>query len=238
MVIWLYILILIIALLALLSLLRLRFRLMLDEHRQLVFVGLGRSGSELNFKTKRGTLKVAGITIKRFGLDQEKKPKAPGKKPEPETKEKKEEPSRKWWERDLSFIWRESKSYLRMVWEDIRGRGDAISHAIVRYGIDLLRSLILEQLEADVEAGFDEPHVTGEAYGYYQAAAAALPGVIGRINFLPVWTGAYFRGAVRLSIALPLYALVWRTVVLLWRLPITRLVKLAIQKKKGAGDVK
>lgn len=235
MVIWLYILILIIALLTLSLLLRLRVQLILDDRRRLVFMGLGRSGSEIDFKSRRGTIRVAGIAVRGFSLD---------KKDEEDARKacrRIDRPRASVGERlrkGRARVWGEIKTYARIWWKDVRGRGDMIGRAVVLFGIELVRDVVLEQFEADIEAGFDEPHLTGQIFGYYQAAAAALPGVAGRIHFVPVWTGASFRGAVRLSVALPLYALVWRTLRLMWRLPITRLILAAIHKKKGDRDVK
>ncbi|MDX9856577.1 MAG: hypothetical protein RBT76_02180 [candidate division Zixibacteria bacterium] len=238
MVIWLYILILLCALLTLLLLLRLRVRLVLDDQYRLVFVGLGRSGSEINLRTRQGTIKIAGIAIRQFDLDEaDDRTAGPGQSPP------KPSPRKSAWlgrllHRGFRRTWEEARVFAKTWWRDIRGRGDRITRAVVLFGAELLHDLILEQLEGKVEAGFDEPHLTGEVFGYYQAALGVFPALAGHVQFVPVWTGASFRGAIRVTVALPLYALVWRTVRLMWRLPITRLVAFSIHLKKGAGDVK
>ncbi|MCB2230859.1 hypothetical protein KQH82_09115 [bacterium] len=234
MVIWLYILIVVLALLTLPLLLRLRIRVVLDDRQRIVFLGLGQSGPEIDFRTKRGTLKIAGVAVREFPLERKKKPDS---KKNSAKAEKPRRGIREFLLESPAKAWAEARQFGSLWWRDIRGKGDRITRAVVSFGTELIRDLTLEQFEADIEAGFDEPHLTGEAYGYYQAVAAAIPMIGGHVRFTPVWTEASFRGAVRLSIALPLYALVWRTLRLLWRLPITKIVSAVIQKKKGDRDV-
>ncbi|MCP4684479.1 MAG: hypothetical protein GY867_03425 [bacterium] len=102
--------------------------------------------------------------------------------------------------------------------------------------MDLLRASIIEQAEGEIEGGFDSPDLTGQAYGFYSAAMGAAPALAGRFRYVPDWTGASFSGAARLTVALPMYRLAARTTVLIWRLPIRKIVKLAIGEKGGVQD--
>ena len=110
--------------------------------------------------------------------------------------------------------------------------------ALWRYFVGLLSAAIIEQAEGEIEAGFDAPHITGQVYGCYQAALAIAPTLVGRVKYTPVWSGRSFSGALRVSIAWPVYRLIWQTVLLIWRLPVRKFVKLAIGEKKGDRNVK
>jgi hypothetical protein len=110
--------------------------------------------------------------------------------------------------------------------------------ALWGYFVGLLKAAIIERAEGEIEAGFDAPHVTGQVYGCYQAALAIAPALAGRFQYTPVWTGSSFSGALRLSIAWPVYRLIWQTMLLMSRLPIRKLVKLAIGEKRGDKHVK
>jgi len=61
--------------------------------------------------------------------------------------------------------------------------------------------------------------------------------VVGRVQFIPDWIGPSFSGTARVSVAIPVYKLLLRTIVLTYRLPLRDLLKLAIRKKKGVSDV-
>ena len=215
----LYVLVIIAVIIGVVLSLRLRFRVRLSSERQLIFAGLGRSGPEYDFATKTATIRIFGLKIKtihpKFGAEAKKKPEP---KPETEKKKKKKKPSRK-----------------RTIGDMLRVVPD-IGRAAFKYAVSLLRSVIIEELEGEISGGFDSPDKTGMAYGYYEAAIAAVPGVVNRFTFRPDWNGPAFDGSLRASFALPLYRLVWRTAILVFGLPLRDLIKLAIGKKKGDLD--
>ncbi|MBU8934713.1 MAG: hypothetical protein KOO62_12010 [candidate division Zixibacteria bacterium] len=197
-------------------LLRLRLRLQWGSERKSFFVGLGRSGPEFDFSNKTGVFRLLGITLKRFPLDSDRKEDISKKKAKT-TKVPK--PRRQWSWAQLRYlvpvIVQEAGSFMRQT----------------------LSSLVIEELEGEVRAGFDSPSDTGMAYGYYQAALAAVPGVVGRVRFVPIWDGPSFSGSAAVTVALPLYKLFWRMIVLAWRLPLREIYKLAIGTRKGGHDV-
>ncbi len=201
----LYILLIFILLLTVILLLHLRIRVVWGDGNKLLFVGLGKTGPEFNFNSKKARLCLFNVKIKEFSL--EKKPK---EKKKPEKKKVKDKPKKQ----------RSYKDMLRMF--------PKVSKELFSYIKNILASLIVEELEADIEAGFESPDLTGQAYGYYQAALAAVPGVMNHINYSPNWTRPTLSVKTRASVSLPLYKLVWRTIVLLWRLPLRELYKLAI----------
>jgi len=57
---------------------------------------------------------------------------------------------------------------------------------------------------------------------------AAVPGVMNHIRYYPDWTGSLLMASAKATVSLPLYKLVWCTIVLLWRLPLRDIYKLAI----------
>jgi len=208
----LYIIVTIVLLLAALTLLRLRVRLALSGRERLVFVGLGRSGHEKDLIKHTGRLKLFGINVVTLKPPKEKKVK-PEKKKEPKPKKKK--PSRK----------RPLGDFLRLI--------PGVLQAVSGYFWSLVQSVEIEQLEGDVEAGFETPDVTGQVYGYYQAAVASVPSIGRRLSFTPDFTGPSFDGSARVALAIPLYRILLRTVALLFRLPLRKIIKLAIGRKKG-----
>lgn len=208
--------IIIIALLfAAILLLRLRVRFELGGGRRILFVGLGRSGSELNFTERVQTIRLFGWTLWSGPMKAADESEIP---PDDKKKTKRKKPRR-----------------VRPVREMIEAV-PAISSAMWHYSIGLLKSVIVEELEAEIEAGFEAVDLTGQVFGYYQAALAAAPGVMGRVRYTPDWTGASFDGKARVAVALPLYRLVMCTLTLIYQLPLRRLVKLAIGKKRGGQD--
>ena len=104
------------------------------------------------------------------------------------------------------------------------------------FSAGILRNIAIEEAQGEIRAGFDSPDLTGIAFGYYSAAAAAVPAMAGRLRFTPDWQGPSFAGKARLTVALPLYRLAARTIVLLFRLPLREMIKVAIGKKKGGQD--
>jgi hypothetical protein len=217
----LYLLIILLTALIAVTLLRLRVRFELSDGHRVLFVGLGRCGPELDFARKQGIIKLAGIRIKRFDLARERKEepvRVKVKKPRPARRPRVKKAVR----RSPGDIVRVLRRCVRPAWA---------------YLISLLKAAIVEKLEGRIEGGFDEPHVTGAVFGYYRAALAAVPGVVGRVQYVPVWIGPSFSGQARVAVAIPLYKFLARTAVLIVRLPLRDLVKLAIGKKKGDSDV-
>ena len=213
--------IIIASLFAAIFLLRLRVRFELGSGRRILFVGLGRTGLESDFTKRMQTIKLFGWTFKSSPM----KPSDGEPEDEPKTvtsekKEKAKKPGRV----------RSVRELLEAV--------PAVSGALWQYSVGLLKSVIVEELEAEIEAGFEAVDLTGQAFGYYQAALAAAPAVMGRIHYTPDWTGASFDGRARVAVALPLYRLAICTLKLVYRLPLRRLVKLAIGKKEGGQDGK
>jgi hypothetical protein len=216
----LYFLIGIIALIAALMFLRLRIRVDITGERKLLFVGIGRTGPEFDFSAGQGVLRFAGFDLRRFELKKDGKRKQRKAKPgvaragkAPKTKEKRRRPVG-----ETVALLRESAGAL---WKYVTG---------------LLTATIVEQADGEIEAGFGSPHLTGQAFGYYQAVLAAAPGLLGRIQYIPVWNGPAFSGAVHATVAWPMYRLVWETTVLVARLPLRKIVKLAIGTKEGVQD--
>ncbi len=200
-------------------LLNVRIRFILGDGKKLLFVGLGRSGPELDFAHRVGSIKLFGFKLKSFDIDKEKK-KKPRKIKEKTRKVKAVKPPKR--------RKRSPRDFLRLL---PRCVGPLWS-----YLVSVLKAAIVEELEGQVEGGFDRPHLTGAIFGYYQAALAAVPGVVGRVQYIPDWIGPSFSGAARLSVAIPVRKLLIRTAVLMYRLPLRDLLKLAIGKKKGVSD--
>lgn len=219
----LYLLLILLVLFIALLLLNIRVRFQFSDGRKLLFVGLGRSGPEFDLADKAGSIKMFGIKVKSFEIDREKK------KKRKETKEKKRKEK-------IAKPPKPSKRS-RMSLGDFYRVGPKCLGPLWAYIVGLLKAVVVEELEGQVEGGFDSPHLTGAFFGYYQAALAAVPGVVGRVQFIPDWIGPSFSGAARVSVAIPVYKLLLRTIVLTYRLPLRDLFKLAIGKKKGVSDV-
>ena len=86
--------------------------------------------------------------------------------------------------------------------------------------------------------GFESPYLTGELYGYYHALIGAVPALAPRLRFYPDWTGQSFAGSARLSLAIPMYALLYRTGLMICRIPIVKTIRLVREHKKGAAYAK
>jgi hypothetical protein len=205
------------------ALLRVRLRLEISTERRILFVGLGRSGPEIDFVKREGVLKLFGLRLKRFSLDHSRPAEGTTQPASAESSETTRTPSKP------STRRRSIKSILEIV--------PQCTSAFWKYGLGLLRNTIVVEAEAEIEAGFDTPDITGQAFGYYQAALAAAPGLFTRVSFIPNWTGRTFSGSARLSLAWPMYRLLWQTTLLFWRLPKRKIYRLAIGDKKGVRDV-
>lgn len=213
----LYVILIIGLLLVAITLLRIRVRFELSRDERLLFVGLGRSGHEQDFVARVGWIKLFGMRVKTLRPEEKKEPTVKSAK-------KKKKPEKKKTERQRSI-----KDGLAMV--------PGVFRALNNYLWSLIRSVRVEELDGEIEAGFDSPDTTGQAYGYYQAALATVPSVAGRLRFTPDWSGPSFNGSARVALAIPLYKIILRTIVLIFKLPLRKLVKLAIGRKKGDQDV-
>ena len=205
-------------------LLRLRIRCRLDSQNRLLFVGLGRTGPEFDFVAGKGVVRLFGVKVKSFTLKKETAEKAPEPSvaPEVETKAERKKPPR--------------VRPLNLILEVVRASLMPSFMFLTR----LLRSLILEEFNGTVRAGFDTPDLTGQAYGYYQAVLGAVPALAGRVTYYPDWTGQSFDGQFRASAALPLYRLAFRLTQYLFSLPLRKIIRLAIgtkKEEKGVQDV-
>ena len=201
-------------------LLNIRIRIELDKDRRLLFFGLGRSGAEYDFLSKINRLKLFGLKLKTS--KPAAKPKT--KTPKVSAEVKKETPAKPKKKRE-----RPLRDIISIAPQCLRAAG--------LYMLDLVKSAAVEEFEGEIEGGFDTPDLTGQAYGFYRAVLGAVPALAGRFRYYPDWTGASFTGAVRIAVVLPLYKLLYRSLVLVFRLPLRKLMKLAIGTKKGEQDV-
>jgi hypothetical protein len=141
-------------------LVRVRLRLEISPERRILFVGLGRSGPEIDFVKREGVLKLFGLRLKRFSLDQDR-PDSGTPRPAPPSSGESSRPSSNPPARRRSF-----RAILEIVPQCLS--------AFWKYAVGLAKSTIVEEAEAKIEAGFDTPDVTGQAFGYYQAAVAVI----------------------------------------------------------------
>ncbi|HOD65366.1 MAG TPA: hypothetical protein PK186_10515 [candidate division Zixibacteria bacterium] len=188
-----------------------RVRLVFEEGRRLIGLSLGRrTGIEVDAGARAGVVRLAGIPLKKFrfgagaAAPKEPAPAAPRRKRSPRTAGGAR--------RDLAEIGR---------------LGPRILRALGSYLAALSRAATVEECRAHIEAGFASPDHTGLAFGCYQAALGAGPVWLAQIRYVPVWDGPAFRASGRFTAALPLYRLAGRTVLLAWRLPIRKIIRLA-----------
>lgn len=198
----------------------LRLRISLDENHRLVFIGLGRNGLEIDLVRQVGHIKIFGLRLKSFARGAEKE-----KKISPVKKIEKAEKKPKKIKRQRS-----RRDILRVLPQSLRATG--------LFCRDIIKAVAFEELEGELAGGFDSPDWTGRAYGYYQALCGAVPSMAGYFRFYPNWSGASLSGSLRLSVVLPFYVFLYRTLVLLLRLPLRKIIKVAIGTKKGEKDVK
>lgn len=205
-------------------LLKLRLRLVWGELDRTVFVGLGRrSGAQIDFITRLGEVRLLGVKIKTFGISSKaqaaKSEEIKSKSESIETKSKVKKP-------------KERRKIPHREFARILPRG---ARAFWKFSVGLFKAVKIEEARGKITAGFDSPDLTGQAFGYYQAVASAVPR-LSYISYTPVWHERYFAGSVSFAAGLPLYHLVAQTLLLLWRLPITRIVRIFIGKRKGVQD--
>ncbi len=221
----LYVIVILAILILALLLLRLRVRLELSSERRLLFVGLGRSGPEFELGRQRGQFRLFGLKVRSF-VTEKKRPTVGEKTAE----KKKAQKALKTAGQTRPKKKRPFKEILRII--------PQCSQALWFYFVDLLKALIVEEAEGELSGGFDSPDLTGCMFGFYQAALGVVPGMVGRVRFVPDWTGASLAGSARCVVALPLYRLISATVMLLWRLPVMKIIKLAIGEREGVQDGK
>ncbi len=196
---------------------KLRLKFSFGQGDRLLFIGIGKSGPELNFVDKVGVIKIAGVKLKSFSLQKsEKKEKSEKIKKEKPKKEKKRTRSIK---QAVSLL-------------------PNLLNSLGHFFLGLLKSIIVEEFQGKIEAGFDSPDNTGIVYGYYQAALASAPNVMSRVQYTPIWNDSGFSVNIRGSIALPLYKIIYQFSKFAISLPLRELIKLAIGTKKGAQDGK
>ena len=220
----------ILILIACFLMLRLRFRVELSDKRRVMFLGVGRSGVQVDFVDNVSRVKLWGLTIKSSlrhkpeavaGVE-----KAVPVKPTYLKKEKHVDRKRR--------LGRRGPLHIRE-WLDI---GLKSLRAVRLFVVDLFHAVIVEEAEAEICAGFESPHLTGELYGYYHALIGAVPALAPRLRFYPDWTGQSFAGSARLSLAIPMYALLYRTGLMIFRMPILKTIRLVRKQKKGAAYAK
>lgn len=218
-----YALITIAVLIGVLLVLRLRLRLEFSSERRLLFLGLGKTGPEFDFRSRQGVVRLFGRELKQFRFGRSISI-VETIKTRLETMESAETSPQ---EAKPDKRTRSLRDIVAIVPECLRGLG--------RYLTGLLQTAIVEQAEAEIEAGFEQPHLTGQLFGYYQAVLGAVPS-LGRVQYVPVWSGRAFSGSANFQVAWPIYRLFWQTTLLLTRLPVIKIVKLAIGSKEGAKD--
>ena len=195
--------------------LRLRLRCYLNRDEKSLFAGLGRSGIMIDLISKTGQLRLFGFGIRSFPLEKEKLAKKRATKPtRKKITPKAEQPEK---ERPIRDILSVAKMSFQPVWI---------------YIVSLFRAARIEELNANIKAGFESPDLTGQTYGYYHALVGVVPAFSGRLNYTPDWEGSSFQAELKASLAMPLYSLVGRTIQLAYRLPLRKIINLAIGKKK------
>jgi hypothetical protein len=193
----------------------LRLSIRLSKEDKILFAGLGQSGSEFDFSSKKGSLKLFGLNLKQFDLTKkEKKPK--------EKKEEKKKRKRK------SKRTRSVKDALKLLPQTFT--------AFKNFMVSIFKSIVVEELDGELEAGFASPHITGYVYGYYQAVSAIVPSFSQRFTFSPVWEKSSFDGQLNASFSLPLYKLLFKVIIFITSLPLRKIFVFVRGKKKGGQN--
>lgn len=234
--------ILIIILMAIIALLllRIRVRYVNQPGEHTLFAGLGRSGMLNDYTNQEQRFMLFGWTISRGSLEEDDEAreikllkKAQKKARKAEKAKAKAEKARAKAEKAKTEAPEKEKPERKRRLSDVIEVIVKSQRAVRQFIMGMLRSLVVEELEGEVHAGLPEPDQTGMAYGYYQAALGAMPGVVGRVNFIPDWTGMSFNASGRAAVALPVYRLVGRTLKLAWSLPKMKIIRVAIGKKQS-----
>ena len=193
-------------------LLRIRLKIQLDDDIKTVFLGLGRTGLFYDILKKQSNLLILGTYKREFVSEKQKQPTTNQMKP---TKKKTK--------REIPF-----GEILDIVINS--------SKACYTYSVSLLKSVIIEELQGEVSGGFDSPDKTGQLFGYYQAVYSAVPSVVGRLQYYPNWTEASFDANLKASVAIPLYKIVYRSIILFFSLPLRDILKITIGRKERSHD--
>jgi hypothetical protein len=211
-----YVLFILCGLLLAFLLLRIRVRLDISDTQKRLFIGLGKTGPEYDFVNRTKRLHLFGVPLKPSrpivrpgGI--------PARSPE-----------------NLSAVPQRHTSRRRIP----IGTWLALVPDILAAGLSflsgLIRSVVIEQCEGSIRAGAASPDQTGQLFGCYCAVAGAAPAIGTRFSFEPDWTdGPSFAGSVRFSAAVPMYALAYRFLILLFSLPLWQLYKLSRTKPEG-----
>lgn len=93
-------------------------------------------------------------------------------------------------------------------------------------------------VRAELSGGLSEPDITGELYGAYQAIMAIMPGSI-KVDYRPDFISGNISGTVKVGFVVRLINVLKEFVVLIFRLPIIRIIKLyrKIKAKNGGSNV-
>src|SRR5574341_2306490 len=188
--------------LVLITLLHIRVRLSIESNLKTLFVGLGRTGVLTNFTDQTRSIIVSGKSVKTSPIEEEL------------LKPKKEKPAKK-------------SKRIRPFSDIVAIIPDTFS-AFRKYVYSIAKSIMIEEFEIEVKAGFPEPHLTGMAFGYYQATIATVPWIGEHFKFIPDWNGGSISGGFKTTVSIPLFKIIYRTTVLVFGLPLRKLVKLAI----------
>jgi hypothetical protein len=222
-----YFLLAVVLFIAMFLMVRLRVRLHLSPERKLLFVGLGRTGPEFDFvdrviRIKLFGLKIGQITMRKAEQDTEEglaeQADTLARPAEPAT-EKKSGVSKPKRHRPFSLL-------LQIVSESGR--------AIWNFVVAIFKGVIVEEAEGELTLGFDSPDTTGKMFGYYHAVAFAMPGLTNRLNIMPDFSGKVATGRAKVTLALPMWVLVYRTGRLITQVPIRKIIRYSRGETKGA----
>jgi hypothetical protein len=203
-------------------LLRLRVGCHLSPEKKVAFVRLGRSGSEYDLGRKVMVIRLFGMKVREIGFEAKAKAvkgqvveSEPTESATPEAVKPKKEVSR-----PFSLLLEILNESGQVIW---------------KFVVAVFRAVVVEEAEGELAFGFESPDVTGRVFGYYHAIAWVAPSVTGRVNVVPVFSGKTFSGRARVTIALPLYVLVYRVGRLVVQMPIRKIIRYARGIQKGAN---
>ncbi len=189
-----------------------RFRVNLESGKKALFIGLGRSGLEYDFTSRQSSICLIGKHIKTIE-SKEKKP----KKTKPSKKSAKAKIKKTIRKRAL-------RDFLKIIPKSSKAFGS--------YLLSILKSVVVEEMKGEIKAGFESPYLTGQVFGYYQAVIGAVPSMTNRLIYVPVWDEELFEASFKASVAIPFYKIVYRTFILIVKLPLRDIIKLTIGKKE------
>lgn len=195
---------------------RLRLRFQLAPERRILFVGFGRSGPEFDFVNRTVTVRLFGLTVKKAPMKTESATVAETPK-EVEAKPDSPRPAKPKKHR--------GRFPFTIVTESVG--------ALWRYLVGILKGIIVEEAEGELALGFESPDVTGKIYGYYHAVVWMAPALTERFTWSPVFSGKTVNGRARITLALPMYVVVFKTIVLITQLPIRKIIRYWRSEPKG-----